>query len=68
MIEIEDDQPRNQLKLDSKQRVVREIRCTRCRTWLADEYIFSGRLTLICYQCKNVMNITFKHTKEEIYG
>lgn len=53
----------NRLKIDSKGRIYREIRCIHCRSWLGDEYVFSGRLMLKCFRCGTVMTLEFKHAK-----
>lgn len=65
MIKVEElDQP-NALKVDDQGRVYREIRCTECRAWLADEYLYSGRLVLQCFRCGAIIKITFKHTRDK---
>ena len=64
MIEqIQNNAPVPGLKTDEQGRVYREIRCENCRSWLADEYVYSGRLLLKCFRCDNVVKITFKHLK-----
>lgn len=64
MNEIEELAETPSLKMDAEGRMVREIRCTRCRAWLADEYIYSGKLILKCFRCKNIERITFKHLRK----
>lgn len=51
------------LKIDNDGNPVREIRCFKCRAWLADEYIYEGRLILKCRRCKEIVKINFKHAK-----
>lgn len=53
----------NRIKQDEKGRIYREIRCLNCRSWLGDEYLFSGRLKLKCFRCGTVMSLEFKHAK-----
>ena len=65
MISIEELEQPNKLKVDDEGRVYREIRCTQCRTWLADEYLYSGRLVLKCPRCGAIMRLKFKHIREK---
>ncbi len=50
----------NRPKQDGKGRIYREVRCLACRSWLADEYIFAGRLKMKCWRCGSVMEMDFK--------
>lgn len=51
------------IKKDEDGQMVREIRCPWCRSWLADEYGYAGRLILECLSCKKYFKIKFKHSK-----
>lgn len=56
----------NKPKTDNKGRFYREVRCINCRSWLCDEYLFSGRLKLKCFRCGTVLSLEFKHTKNVV--
>lgn len=58
----------NRPKQDDKGQIYREIRCLACRSWLGDEYVFSGRLKLKCFRCGNVIVMEFKHKKDGLRG
>lgn len=40
----------------------RELRCEQCRKLIAYEYLYAGRLMLVCPRCKKENIIIFKHT------
>ncbi len=56
------------IKTDEQGRVYREIRCSECRTWLADEYIFRGRLILKCRKCGKIVLMVFRPHKKKKSG
>lgn len=49
-----------ELKKDGAGRMYREVRCTECRAWLADEYIREGRIILKCFRCGNISLMVFR--------
>jgi len=64
---------RNQTQLGRTRRMkyidekpYREFRCSRCRTLLAMEYIYAGRLEIKCHACNEMNRINFKTTKNEL--
>lgn len=42
----------------------KEVRCHNCRTLLALEYIFSGRLSIKCHKCNEINEIRYKTPKK----
>jgi len=42
----------------------KEVRCSNCRTLLALEYIYSGRLSIKCHKCNEINVITYKTPKK----
>lgn len=57
-----------ELKKDEEGQIVREVRCTQCHTWLADEYIYDGRIIWKCPQCRYTWKSIYKHQKEKLNG
>ena len=51
-------------KRDGKGRIYREVRCEKCRAFLCDEYIRSGRLRLKCFRCGRITVMTFRPYRE----
>lgn len=46
----------------------RELRCSNCRTLLALEYVFSGRLSIKCHVCNTYNDIDVKSAKKILLG
>lgn len=42
----------------------KEVRCSKCRTLLALEYIYSGRLSIKCPKCNEINVIVYKTPKK----
>jgi LSD1 subclass zinc finger protein len=42
----------------------RELRCTKCRTLLALEYIFAGRISIKCHVCNTLNDIECTSAKK----
>lgn len=42
----------------------RELRCMKCRSLLALEYIFAGRLSIKCHVCNSFNDIDCKASKQ----
>lgn len=44
----------------------KEVRCGQCRTLLAYEYIFNGRLMIKCPKCNDVNTVNYKKNKAAV--
>lgn len=55
-----------ELKQDEDGQILREVRCPECHTWLADEYVYDGRIIWKCPQCGYTWKAIYKHHKEKI--
>ena len=52
--------------MKKKDSFYREFRCPVCRSLLAKEYIYAGRLQIKCHKCNEICDIDFKTTKSEL--
>lgn len=52
--------PNTTIKADDLGRVFRPVNCLKCEQYICDEYIYRGRIRLLCPNCGSIMVMVFR--------